>query len=55
MKTKVIILIKKTTTLITMTDTKIMIDIEATVEIFQKIIFDPILDKDITIDLEART
>ena len=63
MKTKMIILLENTTVIdlvkttipITTTDIKIMTGTEATVEIIHKIFIDPILDRDITIDLQVHT
>ena len=52
--TTVIDIIKKTT-LTSTTVIEITSDIEATVEIIHKIIIDPILDKDVTIDLQVHT
>ena len=52
--TTVIDIIKLTTPTIT-TEIEITTDIEVIVEIFHKIVIDPILDKDITIDLQVHT
>ena len=51
----IVIDIIKQTTPTTMTDIEITTDTEATVKIFHKIIFDQILDKDNTIDLQVHT